>query len=677
MADETRIIKIEIDGGGEAEKAVVTLKSLSEENKRLREERSKVNIATAEGVKQVEELNKKIDQNNQRIKDNSSTIEKNRMNVGNYTESIKAAAPALDKLTGGAYSAAEGIAATTKQAVAFIATPFGAVIAAIGLALGSLIQYFKGSEEGQDKLAKVTAVAKVVWEGFLVIVEQVGGAVYKAGEFIAGIGKTLIDFFAPAVGAAMDAAVDAGSRMADLEDEIGAKENELIVKRAETNLKVAQLREKALRQEGDAKRRTIEEAIALEKALAEEETLQAERRLQLIEDQIRKSGEATEEQKKQRAEAQADILAKQAEAYQATLRFQKEIEKLNDEHQKKLVEQETIGAAQRRAQSENEWRIKTKNVLDANSTIQTSTIDTNTKLEQAAASFYTTIAKADYDANQQRINNSIQWAKNFNEVVQEVTSQSKEALGMLSQVFSQYYTNEKAKLELSLAEQKTILNDEYKAQLELLNEKFKNGEISQDQYNEQVRGLNEQLKADTRKAEIDAAKGLNELKEKQFKTDKAMRLVQIAIDTASGIAKAVAASPLTGGLPWSAAVAAVGIAQAALVASQRFVPEPVPGYATGGYTGDGGKYEPAGIVHRGEFVIPKETVSALGADYFANRYLPGYADGGLVTNSMTNGIDLQLMLTEVIRSMPAPVVGVMEITKGMNKVQVKENIVSA
>ena len=35
-------------------------------------------------------------------------------------------------------------------------------------------------------------------------------------------------------------------------------------------------------------------------------------------------------------------------------------------------------------------------------------------------------------------------------------------------------------------------------------------------------------------------------------------------------------------------------------------------FATGGYTGDGGKYEAAGVVHKGEFVIDKETTAALG-----------------------------------------------------------------
>ena len=51
------------------------------------------------------------------------------------------------------------------------------------------------------------------------------------------------------------------------------------------------------------------------------------------------------------------------------------------------------------------------------------------------------------------------------------------------------------------------------------------------------------------------------------------------------------------------------------------------GFASGGYTGSGGKYEPAGIVHRGEYVIPSETVSRMGVsaldDLAFNRTSPG------------------------------------------------------
>lgn len=52
------------------------------------------------------------------------------------------------------------------------------------------------------------------------------------------------------------------------------------------------------------------------------------------------------------------------------------------------------------------------------------------------------------------------------------------------------------------------------------------------------------------------------------------------------------------------------------------------GYASGGYTGPGGKYEPAGIVHRGEYVINAASTRKLGIGYLNS--LNGYANGGLV-----------------------------------------------
>ena len=58
--------------------------------------------------------------------------------------------------------------------------------------------------------------------------------------------------------------------------------------------------------------------------------------------------------------------------------------------------------------------------------------------------------------------------------------------------------------------------------------------------------------------------------------------------------------------------------------------------ATGGYTGNGGKYEPAGIVHRGEYVINAERTKEIG---IANleRLHKGYADGGYVGGDAASG----------------------------------------
>ena len=55
------------------------------------------------------------------------------------------------------------------------------------------------------------------------------------------------------------------------------------------------------------------------------------------------------------------------------------------------------------------------------------------------------------------------------------------------------------------------------------------------------------------------------------------------------------------------------------------------GFASGGYTGDGGKYTPAGVVHRGEYVITKEATSRLGIGFLNHlNYGRGYANGGSV-----------------------------------------------
>lgn len=57
-----------------------------------------------------------------------------------------------------------------------------------------------------------------------------------------------------------------------------------------------------------------------------------------------------------------------------------------------------------------------------------------------------------------------------------------------------------------------------------------------------------------------------------------------------------------------------------------------PGYDGGGYTGHGGKYEPAGVVHRGEFVFTKEATSRIGVSNLY-RMMKGYASGGYVGNA--------------------------------------------
>jgi lambda family phage tail tape measure protein len=64
------------------------------------------------------------------------------------------------------------------------------------------------------------------------------------------------------------------------------------------------------------------------------------------------------------------------------------------------------------------------------------------------------------------------------------------------------------------------------------------------------------------------------------------------------------------------------------------------GFASGGYTGPGGKYEPKGIVHGGEFVFTKEATERIGVNnlYAMMQGMPGYADGGYVGKAPRAGL---------------------------------------
>lgn len=86
-------------------------------------------------------------------------------------------------------------------------------------------------------------------------------------------------------------------------------------------------------------------------------------------------------------------------------------------------------------------------------------------------------------------------------------------------------------------------------------------------------------------AELKAFQEEDKIKRQQFERDKAFKIAQIAIDTASAIVKSVSASPTTFGLPFSAFALTTGIAQAAAVASTQYKSATPPSLGGGGSTG--------------------------------------------------------------------------------------------
>lgn len=96
--------------------------------------------------------------------------------------------------------------------------------------------------------------------------------------------------------------------------------------------------------------------------------------------------------------------------------------------------------------------------------------------------------------------------------------------------------------------------------------------------------------------------------------------------------RAVGGSALSGifsGLASGIGGAATGIAGAAGGTGVMGMPTSYTGYDGGGFTGPGGKFDPAGFVHKGEFVFTKEATERIGVKNLYSM-MRGYADGGYV-----------------------------------------------
>ena len=197
------------------------------------------------------------------------------------------------------------------------------------------------------------------------------------------------------------------------------------------------------------------------------------------------------------------------------------------------------------------------------------------------------------------------------------------------------------------------------------------------------------LGEDTTALEAERERVAKQAARQAFEMQRNAALAQVAIDTAAAISALVAASaknPANGVTAGAAGAAqfAAGIAQITIQMAKvaTLLSQKPPGFAEGGYTGPGGKYEPAGIVHRGEYVLPQEVVRALGVDRLdALRSMytgaaPGrgsYATGGMVQATLNSNAILAAQNAAAANTMNLqPVLPVESLRAVMNRVQVRE-----
>jgi DNA repair exonuclease SbcCD ATPase subunit len=167
------------------------------------------------------------------------------------------------------------------------------------------------------------------------------------------------------------------------------------------------------------------------------------------------------------------------------------------------------------------------------------------------------------------------------------------------------------------------------------------------------------------------------------KLQRAAALTQIGIDTAqsiSALTKSSNQNALNGLTFGTSGTVQFITGLAKIFANIALARKYLSGFAEGGYTGDGGKYQPAGVVHRGEVVFNQDDVRQLGGPSRVNQMRPtfprsgGYYDGGIVTARATQETNQAVATANSIKNMPAPIVSAVEMTKVQGRVKVKEKL---
>jgi hypothetical protein len=173
----------------EENKQLGTEQRLENEVKKLIAERKKLIETDKNYEADLKRINAQIDKNNALLKPNKSALEQQKIGIGGYTDGIKNALsqlgimpPALTKV-----ATATNLVTTATNTGSKAMNIFKIALASTGigflvLAVTSLIQYFKRTEEGAAKLQEILAPFKVLFGVLGDLMGKLGGALVSAFE---------------------------------------------------------------------------------------------------------------------------------------------------------------------------------------------------------------------------------------------------------------------------------------------------------------------------------------------------------------------------------------------------------------------------------------------------------------------------------------------------------------
>ena len=550
------------------QREITTLDGAKANNAELRASRNQLNSSTVEGVKAIEEINKKIDQNTKYIETNVDGFEKQKMQIGDYRNQITGALNDINPLNGGIAGLSQrskeaggagallskslkgvtsGIWGATKASLAFLATPIGVVVGAIGIALGAVVGYLKSTQAGMDKVTAVTRPLSAIFQSLIGVLQDVGKFFYEAftnpkealedvynyvkdkvikqfkafGKVLEGVftldfslvkegfkdlannAKDVINDIGEAgkqAGKFFSDAIEKGKEIDRLTKEIEQGENNLILLRAENlkKIKEQELIAKDTTKSAKERNEATQEAIRLSNELAQAEQNLLDKKIQQkeIEFSLNDTSRADE---KELNELRAERVKKDEEADARKMRFLGTLNSIQKENQKKAIE--AVNEAIKKQEVELKLFVEKqgfkKKSLEEELKLQQETSKKEIEILDAKLKAKK-ITEEEYELERLRIKNE-QLQKESEITIQnaqlELDAYIKNNQAKIDK--DKYFSDEALKIEQErlngLAEQRRLFEQK----------RLEEGVISQTEYNEAINAINDENRIALEEAEAE------------------------------------------------------------------------------------------------------------------------------------------------------------------------------
>ena len=302
--------------------------------------------AIVEQDKAVKGLEKSIGDARKNVGDYEGAIKSAFPSIGKFSDSIEKVTGLMESLGTGGVQAMKGLVAglgqATKAALKFIATPIGAVIAAIVAAVALMTAGLKKLQEAFRKNDEAGTAMARLFASLEPIVDAISRAFDKLASALGKVAGKIADWLA-----GTSDAIKAAQELVTATDNLEQAEREYTVNSAKRNKEISELRAKATQTEkysAEERIAALNEAIELEKKNLEEQKNIAAEKLRILEQTAKKESDTSDETANKIAQARAALYNAEEQYYSGTRRLlaqlnsaEKEIEKEREERMLKRM----------------------------------------------------------------------------------------------------------------------------------------------------------------------------------------------------------------------------------------------------------------------------------------------------------------------------------------------------